>query len=208
MSDTGIIFILSSPSGGGKSSISKKLIQDHPNLWLSISTTTRAKRQGEAEGQDYYFIDKNTYEEMKAQDQFLESAKVYDHYYGTPKQVIVDKLVQGTDVLFDIDWQGAKSIRQATTFPLVSIFILPPSLPDLQKRLLARGDNIEIIQKRMQQAQEECSHCFEYDYIVINNDFNDTIDQISMIMKVESLKFKKDQIKKLISSQDFVIKGL
>lgn len=205
MSDTGIIFIISAPSGGGKTSISKKLVQDNTNLWLSISSTTRPQRSGEVDRVDYYFIDNSTYKTMQEQSQFLESAKVYDYYYGTPKQPVEDKLNQGLDVLFDIDWQGARSIKESSEFPLVSIFILPPSLPALQERLLARGDDVGVIKKRMLKAKEECSHCVEYDYIVVNDSFDDTIATIAKIMQVSKIKFQKQKIKELMASKDFMV---
>jgi guanylate kinase len=206
MSDSGIIFILSAPSGGGKSSIAKYLIQNNSDLWLSVSVTTRAKRHGEIEGQDYYFIDKTSYDQISTQGKFLESARVYDYFYGTPREVVFDKLKQGTSVLFDIDWQGARSIKSISEFPLVSIFILPPSLPELEQRLLARGDSVEIVAKRMLKAKEECSYCFEYDYIVVNNDFDNTIEEISAIMRIEKLKFHKQKVRELVSSSAFTLK--
>jgi guanylate kinase len=202
MINKGIIFILSSPSGGGKSSIAKKLIAEKSDLWLSISCTTRQKRVGEVEGVDYYFIDQNKYLQMKQANLFLEAAQVYDHSYGTPKDVVFQKLSCGVDVLFDIDWQGAKSLQQIADFSVVSIFILPPSLAELRDRLIKRGDLPEFIERRMRQAKDECSHYEQYDYVVVNKDFLKTFDQVCAIIQAEKLSLK-NQTTKTFLSQDF-----
>ena len=203
MINRGIIFILSSPSGGGKSSIAKKLIAEKPDLWLSISCTTRNKRVGEVEGTDYYFIDRDKYHQMKDQDMFLECAQVYDHLYGTPKNIVFEKLSSGTHVLFDIDWQGAQSLQQISEFSVVSIFILPPSLQELRQRLIRRGDMPEFIDRRMLRAKDECSHYDQYDYVLVNDDFLKTFHQVSAIIQAEKLSLKNQNADILISSNFF-----
>lgn len=184
----GLIIILSSPSGAGKSSLNKALLNIDNNLRLSISATTRKPRLNEQEGVNYYFKTKSEFEELIKQNKFLEYAKIYDNYYGTPKEYVENLLNQGLDVLFDIDWQGAKSIKQHAT-NTVSIFILPPNFEILEQRLRNRAtDNEEAIKLRMASAQEEISHANEYDYIVINDDFNDTLHKIHSIVLDEREK--------------------
>ncbi|WP_341792062.1 guanylate kinase [Rickettsia endosymbiont of Gonocerus acuteangulatus] len=184
----GLIIILSSPSGVGKSSLTRALLEIDDNLRLSISATTRKPRPNEQEGVNYYFKTKSEFEELVKQNQFLEHAKIYDNYYGTPKKYIENLLNQGLDVLFDIDWQGARSIKQ-NAVNAVSIFILPPSLEVLEQRLRNRAtDNEEAIQLRMASAQAEISHANEYDHIITNDDFNDTLQQIHTIILQERKK--------------------
>lgn len=178
----GLIIILSSPSGAGKSSLAKALLEIDNNLRLSISATTRKPRPNEQDGVNYYFKTKSEFEELVKQNQFLEHAKIYDNYYGTPKKHVENLLNQGLDVLFDIDWQGARSIKQ-NAINAVSIFILPPNLEVLEQRLRNRAaDNEEAIQLRMASAQAEISHSNEYDHIITNDDFNDTLQQIHAII--------------------------
>lgn len=178
----GLIIILSSPSGAGKSSLAKALLEIDNNLRLSISATTRKPRPNEQDGVNYYFKTKSEFEELVKQNQFLEHAKIYDNYYGTPKKHVENLLNQGLDVLFDIDWQGARSIKQ-NAINAVSIFILPPNLEVLEQRLRNRAaDNEEAIQLRMVSAQAEISHSNEYDHIITNDDFNDTLQQIHAII--------------------------
>jgi guanylate kinase len=178
----GLIIILSSPSGAGKSSLAKALLEIDNNLRLSISATTRKPRLNEQDGVNYYFKTKSEFEELVKQNQFLEHAKIYDNYYGTPKKHVENLLNQGLDVLFDIDWQGARSIKQ-NAINAVSIFILPPNLEVLEQRLRNRAaDNEEAIQLRMASAQAEISHSNEYDHIITNDDFNDTLQQIYAII--------------------------
>ncbi|MCC8376944.1 MAG: guanylate kinase [Rickettsia endosymbiont of Graphium doson] len=184
----GLIIILSSPSGAGKSSLAKALLEIDNNLRLSISATTRKPRPNEQDGVNYYFKTKSEFEELVKQNQFLEHAKIYDNYYGTPKKHVENLLNQGLDVLFDIDWQGARSIKQ-NAVNAVSIFILPPNLEILEQRLRNRAaDNEEAIQLRMASAQAEISHSNEYDYIITNDDFNDTLQQIHAIILQERKK--------------------
>lgn len=184
----GLIIILSSPSGAGKSSLAKALLEIDNNLRLSISATTRKPRPNEQDGVNYYFKTKSEFEELVKQNQFLEHAKIYDNYYGTPKKHVENLLNQGLDVLFDIDWQGARSIKQ-NAVNAVSIFILPPNLEVLEQRLRNRAaDNEEAIQLRMASAQAEISHSNEYDHIITNDDFNDTLQQIHEIILQERKK--------------------
>ncbi|WP_342225271.1 guanylate kinase [Rickettsia endosymbiont of Urophora cardui] len=184
----GLIIILSSPSGAGKSSLAKALLEIDNNLRLSISATTRKPRPNEQDGVNYYFKTKVEFEKLVKQNQFLEYAKIYDHYYGTPKKHVENLLNQGLDVLFDIDWQGARSIKQ-NAVNAVSIFILPPNLEVLEQRLRNRAaDNEEAIQLRMASAQAEISHANEYDHIITNDDFNDTLQQIHTIILQERKK--------------------
>lgn len=203
MRQKGRVFIFSSPSGGGKSSLIKALMQEMPHFYLSVSVTTRDKRIGEFDGIDYNFITLKQYNTLREQGGFLESARVYDYYYATPKEAVFAKLDQGIDVIFDIDWQGARSIRQIKQYHVVSIFILPPSLDELYKRLVMRGDEIAIIERRMLKAQEECLHANEYDYALINNNFASCLEDIKAIITAEKLRiFNKElepQIKDILA---------
>ncbi|WP_253310098.1 MULTISPECIES: guanylate kinase [unclassified Rickettsia] len=189
--DKGLIIILSSPSGAGKSSLTRALLQIDDNLRLSVSATTRMPRPKEVEGISYYFKTKPEFEELIKQNMFLEYAKIYDNYYGTIKKYVDDLLDQGLDVLFDIDWQGAGNIKQAAS-NVISIFILPPSLEILERRLKDRAeDSNDAIKLRMQSATSEISHAKEYDYIVTNNDFDATLKKIHSIIVTERIKLKK-----------------
>lgn len=184
----GLIIILSSPSGAGKSSLTRALLEIDNNLRLSISATTRKSRLGEQEGVNYYFKTKSNFEELIKQDEFLEYAKIYDNYYGTPKKYVENLLNQGLDVLFDIDWQGARNVKQNAA-NAVSIFILAPSLEILEQRLKNRAtENEEAIKLRIASAQAEISHAHEYDHIITNDDFNDTLHTIHAIILEERKK--------------------
>lgn len=183
-----LIIILSSPSGAGKSSLTRALLEIDNNVRLSISATTRKSRLDEQEGVNYYFKTKSNFEELIKQDEFLEYAKIYDNYYGTPKKYVENLLNQGLDVLFDIDWQGARSIKQNAA-NAVSIFILPPSLEILEQRLKNRAtENEAAIKLRMASAQAEISHANEYAHIITNDDFNDTLHKIHAIILEERKK--------------------
>jgi len=197
----GIIFILSSPSGGGKSSIARKLIGSYLNLSLSISVTTREKRTNEKEGIDYYYIDYSAYQKMLKEDELLESAEVYGYFYGTPRKFVLDHLGRGKDVLFDIDPQGAKAISKIKNlFSIVTIFILPPSLEELERRMHLRGDNIKSIEGRMSKAREYILSFQDYDYVVINDDFDKTCQDIASIFKAEKLKVKNQNLIQISSN--------
>jgi guanylate kinase len=184
----GISFIISAPSGAGKSSVAKYMIENDPNLWLSISVTTRAKRHKEIDGVDYYFIDKQSYLDMKERGDLIESAEIYGNFYGTPKSTVLSRLARGVDVIFDIDWQGSQKLGEIKDFSQVRIFILPPSILELQTRLIKRGDELESIALRLAQARSECSHYHEYDYILVNKDLHETCSQVSSIVQAERLR--------------------
>lgn len=185
----GILFVLSSPSGAGKTSLSRKLLERNKNLFLSISYTTRPPRPGEINESDYYFIDDGKFNEMLKKDEFLESAKVFDHYYGTPKSPIIAAIESGKDVLFDIDWQGTQQLMNSLQDDLVKVFVLPPSAKELEKRLLKRNqDTNKTVKDRMSKASNEISHYAEYDYIIVNEDFEDSLVNIESILVAEGLK--------------------
>jgi guanylate kinase len=186
----GIIFILSAPSGGGKTTIARALCKIIPNLLLSISTTTRDSRPNEIDGQEYFFKTKQEFEELITHDELLEYAKIYDNYYGTLKSYVYEPLAQNIDVLFDIDWQGAKFIKEKVVeTKVVSIFILPPSIEILKQRLINRDqDTTKEISRRLSLALEEISHAKDYDYIVINEDFDKAVEEIKSIIIAERIK--------------------
>jgi len=185
----GLMFVLSSPSGAGKTSLSKKILELDNEISLSISFTTRPARPGENDGEDYFFVDNKIFGNMRNNNEFLEYAKVFDYYYGTPKKPILDILINGKDVLFDIDWQGTQQLMNESKNDLVKVFVLPPSVEELERRLKERKqDDDEIIQKRMSRASDEMSHYAEYDYILVNDDFNKTIESIMAILYAERLK--------------------
>ncbi len=167
---SGHLFVVSAPSGGGKTSLVRTLLDRAGNLRVSTSHTTRARRSGEQDGIDYHFIDEATFEAMVAAGEFLEHARVFDHYYGTARAPVSARLAAGEDVILEIDWQGARTIRAAVA-TTISIFILPPSIEELERRLTNRGDKAETIVRRMRDAVNEMSHFGEYDYLVINDDF-------------------------------------
>ena len=186
------MLVLSSPSGAGKSTISRALLEKHPDLTMSVSATTRPMRLGEVEGKDYYFIDKAKFEDMVADGDFLEHAQVFDNYYGTPRPPVVKALEQGKDVLFDVDWQGTQQLRQNARDDLVSIFILPPSVEELERRLYARAqDPADVVKKRMAKATSEMSHWAEYDYIIINEAIEHSVREAEAILSAERLKLMR-----------------
>jgi guanylate kinase len=189
LSHRGLMLVLSSPSGAGKSTISRALLKVEPNLVLSVSATTRLPRPGEQDGVHYYFVAEAEFQRMKAAGEFLENARVFDNFYGTPRRHVETQLSVGRDVLFDIDWQGTQQLRESARDDLVSIFILPPSLAELENRLRGRGqDSDAVVRKRMARASDEMSHWPEYDYIVINTDIDHSIAQVRTILSAERLK--------------------
>lgn len=182
----GLMLVLSSPSGAGKSSISRRLLESDNNLSLSISATSRKRRPGEVEGKDYNFVTPEDFQIMIHENRFLEYAKVFDHYYGTPAEQVMETLGQGSDILFDIDWQGTQSLKATARDDLVSVFILPPSYRELEIRLKKRNqDTDQEVAKRMSKAADELSHFPEYDYIVINHDLEESVKQIHAILMAE-----------------------
>jgi guanylate kinase len=185
----GLMFVLSSPSGAGKSTLARMLIEKMPDLRMSVSVTTRPMRPGEADGEHYYFIDKPKFDAMVKGGELLEHAPVFDNFYGTPRKPVEDALSSGQDVLFDIDWQGTQQLREKARDDVVSVFILPPSAADLEKRLHTRAqDSDEVIAGRMSRASHELSHWAEYDYVVTNSNLDEAYSQVVTILKAERLK--------------------
>ena len=185
----GLMLVLSSPSGAGKTTLTRRLLERDKDVTLSVSVTTRKIRPGEQDGRDYQFIDRKRFDALIAQDALLEWAEVFDNYYGTPAKPVMDALAQGRDVLFDIDWQGTQQLRQKARSDLVSVFILPPSVPELERRLHKRAqDDYETIHRRMAKAADEMSHWAEYDYVVINHDLEQAYADVKAVLAAERLK--------------------
>ena len=188
----GILIVISSPSGTGKTTICKKLLEYDKNIHLSVSVTTRKKRKNEVDGIDYYFKTKKDFLSLKSKDCFIENAFVFDNYYGTLKSEVLEQLVNGIDVLIDIDWQGTRQITEAMKGNLIKIFLLPPSINELKKRLSKRNsDSMKEINFRMSNALKEIKHYNEYDYVIINNNLDNTFQQIVKILEAERLKLSK-----------------
>ncbi|MGR8921287.1 MAG: guanylate kinase [Gammaproteobacteria bacterium] len=185
--ERGHLFVISAPSGCGKTSLVRGLLQSTPALIAAVSHTTRQRRDGEVDGVDYHFVEPARFEAMVARDEFLEHATVFDHSYGTSRASVEGDLAAGTDVLLEIDWQGARSIRQAAP-DAVSIFVLPPSIAELERRLTARGDSAENVARRMQDAVSEMSHYGEYDYLVVNDDFERALGGLAAIIAAARLR--------------------
>lgn len=197
----GNLFIISAPSGAGKSTLINALLKQDADMQLSVSHTTRSPRPGETNGVQYHFTDVSSFKQLIAEDQFIEWAEVFGNYYGTSKAALADKLAQGIDVFLDIDWQGARQIKQQLPF-VTSIFILPPSVEALEQRLNQRGqDSAEVIAGRMAKARDEISHANEYDYWVVNDDLELAVQQFSGIIQSQRLKQQKQAIRqqKLLS---------
>ncbi len=185
----GLMFVLSSPSGAGKSTMAKKLIEDDGNTSLSVSATTRPARPAEIDGREYKFMEREAFEQMADRGDFLEHAMVFGAHYGTPRAPVEALLIQGRDVLFDVDWQGARALRAAAPEDVVGIFILPPSMAELERRLHTRAqDSDEVIAKRMARSLDEISHWEEYDYVLVNTLLEQTLAQIKQILAAERLK--------------------
>ncbi len=185
----GLLFVLSSPSGAGKSTISRKLLAADPGLTMSVSATTRAMRPGEVDGVDYHFVDLTRFREMVSNNEFLEWAHVFDHRYGTPRAPVEGMLESGHDVLFDIDWQGAQQLHQLAGGDVVRVFILPPSMIELEQRLRGRRtDSDEVIDRRMARAHSEIAHWDGYDYVLVNDDADYCFAKVRTILQAERLK--------------------
>jgi len=185
----GLMLVLSSPSGAGKTTLSRKLLDEDKGVALSISVTTRKMRPGEKDGRDYRFIDRRQFDAMVDKDELLEWAEVFGNYYGTPAKPVLESLAVGRDVLFDIDWQGTQQLRDKARGDLVSVFVLPPSIPELERRLRARAqDDYETINRRMAKAADEMSHWAEYDYVVINREIDQAFGDVRAILSAERLK--------------------
>ena len=200
----GLMLVLSSPSGAGKTSLCKKIISSDKDIILSVSSTTRTKRKSEIEGKDYFFSNEKEFIKQKEKNVFIETAKVFGFNYGTPKKFVENNLNEGKDILFDIDWQGTQKLSDYSSSDLVSIFILPPSTDELKKRLKRRAeDSDEIVENRMSKARSEISHWVEYDYVLINEDINKCLEKILVIIEAERSKRSRqkyifDFVEKLI----------
>lgn len=199
----GLMMVLSSPSGAGKTTISRRILEADAGIDLSVSVTTRSPRQNEVEGRDYYFVDLTDFNLMVNREQLLEYAKVFGNYYGTPRLPVENALASGRDILFDIDWQGTQQLAEKARDDLVSVFILPPTWHELERRLFSRAqDEPSEINRRMAKASDEMSHWAEYDYVVINRDLDATVDAVRSILQAERLKRRRQ-----VGLSDFV-KGL
>ncbi len=185
----GLMLLISSPSGAGKTSLSRRLVADHADLNLSISATTRDPRPGEEDGREYHFVDRSAFDEMIAQDAFLEWANVHEHRYGSPLAPVMEALGMGQDVLFDIDWQGAAQIAEKAPDDVVRVFILPPSMAELSRRLHARAqDREDVIQRRLGRAYGEIERAVDYDYVIINDDYDRAFADLAHIYHAERQK--------------------
>ncbi len=185
----GLMLVLSSPSGAGKTSISRALLERDGNLSLSVSATTRPQRTGETDGKDFHFVATGDFEALVAADELLEHARVFGHLYGTPKAPVEAALSAGCDVLFDVDWQGTQQLAERARDDLVSVFILPPSTAELEQRLRSRArDPEDVVQARMAKAADEMSHWAEYDYVIVNRDLEDSIVEVQAILSAERLR--------------------
>ncbi|GJL95248.1 MAG: guanylate kinase [Hyphococcus sp.] len=188
----GLMFILSSPSGAGKTTLANNLLKKEDQMVLSVSTTTRERRAGEAHGQDYYFVSEEEFFRMRDNGEFMEWANVFGNYYGTPRSLVEDTLRQGKDVLFDIDWQGAQQLAEVAGEDVVKVFILPPSRKELERRLRNRAqDSEEVVLKRMAKADAEISHWAEYDYVIVNYDLKESEELLGAILFAERLKRRR-----------------
>ncbi|QQP88028.1 guanylate kinase [Skermanella sp. TT6] len=188
----GLMLVLSSPSGAGKTTIARRMLQRNSSLTMSVSVTTRPMRPGEVDGVDYHFIDRERFEQMVAERQLLEHARVFGNYYGTPKEPVEQALAKGREILFDIDWQGTQQLAENARDDLVSVFVLPPSAKELERRLYARAqDSAEVIAGRMAKASDEMSHYFDYDYVIVNHDIESSVQQVQTILEAERLKRRR-----------------
>lgn len=185
----GMLFVISSPSGAGKTTLSRRLLDSDDNIDISVSYTTRPPRPGEQDGVDYSFVGENTFIRMKNDGEFLESAEVFGNYYGTPRAPVMSAIEEGRDILFDIDWQGAQQLAEVARGDLVTVFILPPSRETLEQRLRSRAqDSDEVVARRMAQADSEISHYAEYGYVIVNSDLDLASEQLLAILRAERLK--------------------
>ena len=196
----GLMLVLSSPSGAGKTTISRKLMERDKNLTMSVSATTRPRRPGEEDGRDYHFVDLTEFNLMVNRQELLEHAKVFGHYYGTPVGPVEQALAAGRDVIFDIDWQGAQQVAEKARQDLVSVFILPPSTDELDRRLHRRAQDPEdVVAARMSKAADEMSHYAEYDFIIINREIDESVAQVESILTAERLRRQRQ-----VGLSDFV----
>ena len=202
----GLMLVLSSPSGAGKTTIARKLLEEDKDIEISVSHTTRKKREGERDGKDYHFVNHDAFTRMRDQGEFLEWAVVFDNYYGTMRKPVEQALAEGRDVLFDVDWQGSASLRAKAKDDVVTIFILPPTAADLEQRLTVRAqDPPETVRRRMLGASNEIQHWTEYDYVVVNYDIGRSVAAIRAILAAERLRCTrltglKDLVQNLLSA--------
>ena len=200
----GLMYVLSSPSGAGKTTITRELLKNNEDVTISISATTRQRRGGEVHGKDYFFVSTDEFRTMVENNEMLEHAKVFDNYYGTPRGPVEQALQSGKDVIFDIDWQGTQKLAEIARDDLVTVFILPPSRGELEKRLRSRAESTleseEQIKGRMSKASDEMSHYLEYDYVIINNDVEQAITKAQLILEGERLKRRR-----ILGLSDFVL---
>ena len=203
LSEKGILVILSSPSGAGKTSIARALVEGNENFLFSVSATTRKSRPGELNGREYHFLTVDEFSQKINDGQFLEHAKVFGNLYGTPLQAVRDSIGQGKDLIFDVDWQGGKQIRTSSLSKFViSIFILPPSIKELHERLMKRAqDSSDIVKDRMRKSIDEIMHWKEYDYVVVNRDFDKTLNEVKSIIVSEKLRrFRNNKLEKFVET--------
>ena len=211
MSEKGVLVILSSPSGAGKTSIARALVEENKNFLFSVSATTRKSRPGEINGREYHFLTVNEFRERIDNGQFLEHAKVFGNLYGTPLEPVMESINDGKDLIFDVDWQGGKQIRSSSLSKFViSIFILPPSIKALQERLMKRAqDSSETVKDRMTKSIGEIMHWKEYDYVIVNNDFEQTLNEIKSIITSEKLRrVKNSQLEEFVETLTYEFKEL
>ena len=203
LSEKGILVILSSPSGAGKTSIARALVEGNENFLFSVSATTRKSRPGELNGREYHFLTVDEFRQKINDGQFLEHAKVFGNLYGTPLQAVIDSISQGKDLIFDVDWQGGKQIRNSSLSKFViSIFILPPSIKELHERLMKRAqDSSDIVKNRMKKSIDEIMHWKEYDYVIVNRDFDKTLNEVKSIIVSEKLRrFRNNKLEKFVET--------
>ncbi len=211
MSEKGVLVILSSPSGAGKTSIARALVEENKNFLFSVSATTRKSRPGEANGREYHFLTVNEFRERINDGQFLEHAKVFGNLYGTPLEPVMESINDGKDLIFDVDWQGGKQIRSSSLSKFViSIFILPPSIKALQERLMKRAqDSSETVKDRMTKSIGEIMHWKEYDYVIVNNDFEQTLNEVKSIITSEKLRrVRNSQLEEFVETLTYEFKEL
>ena len=211
MSEKGVLVILSSPSGAGKTSIARALVEENKNFLFSVSATTRKSRPGEVNGREYHFLTVNEFRERINDGQFLEHAKVFGNLYGTPLEPVIESINDGKDLIFDVDWQGGKQIRSSSLSKFViSIFILPPSIKALQERLMKRAqDSSETVKDRMTKSIGEIMHWKEYDYVIVNNNFEQTLHEVKSIITSEKLRrVRNSQLEKFIETLRYEYKEL
>ena len=211
MSEKGVLVILSSPSGAGKTSIARALVEENKNFLFSVSATTRKSRPGEVNGREYHFLTVNEFRERINDGQFLEHAKVFGNLYGTPLEPVMESINDGKDLIFDVDWQGGKQIRSSSLSKFViSIFILPPSIKALQERLMKRAqDSSETVKDRMTKSIGEIMHWKEYDYVIVNNNFEQTLHEVKSIITSEKLRrVRNSQLEEFIETLTYEFKEL